>query len=121
MPETFGGRIRELRIRRQLSMNEAAKLSGVSVTYWSDVEHDRRPPFSSEKLRKVAGVLEEERKELEAYANQVRRKVEFSLDNYTPERRDLIVEFAKHLDDLDGGNIAAIKNLLQGDSHGVPR
>lgn len=55
-PNTLGKRIAELRERRGMLQKELAKQAGLSVSFLSEVENDRRVP-GSETLLKIADVL----------------------------------------------------------------
>lgn len=52
----FGGYVRELRIAKKMSLRSAAEQSGVSASFWSDMEHGRIH-VPKETLAKVAEVL----------------------------------------------------------------
>ena len=54
--ETFGERVRRLRMARGLSLRQLAKVVGVSAPFLSDLEHDRRNTSRLEELAKALGV-----------------------------------------------------------------
>jgi len=66
MQDTLGGRLRELRDARDLSLRELAKqLGGVTAAHLSDIEFGRRYP-SDELLAKLARFFQVEEAELRA-------------------------------------------------------
>jgi transcriptional regulator with XRE-family HTH domain len=50
----FGQLIREARRNARVTLQEAAELLGVSTVYVSEVELSKRPPFSIDRIRKLA-------------------------------------------------------------------
>lgn len=50
----FGQMIREARREAHVTLQEAAKLLGVSTVYISEVELAKRPPFSFPRIRELA-------------------------------------------------------------------
>ena len=65
MSETFGERIKERRLEQGFGLREAAKLFGISPTYFSRIENkaERNPP-KEEVIQKIADVLQVEFDEL---------------------------------------------------------
>jgi transcriptional regulator with XRE-family HTH domain len=55
---TFGGMIREARRRAKRTLQAAANVIGVSIVYVSEVELGKRPPFSAERIEKLATFYE---------------------------------------------------------------
>jgi transcriptional regulator with XRE-family HTH domain len=51
---TFGQLIREARRRARKTLQDAATVLNVSVVYVSEVELGKRPPFSAERIEKLA-------------------------------------------------------------------
>ena len=64
MTDTFGKKLRDLRIRADVGLRELARLINKSPGYLSDVEHDNVPPPSEDVLLKIAGALSVDKKEL---------------------------------------------------------
>jgi transcriptional regulator with XRE-family HTH domain len=56
-PWLFADLIRDLRLARGLSLDQAARLAGLEYSEWAAIESGH-PPVDSERLRPVAGVLE---------------------------------------------------------------
>ena len=55
--QTLGEIIREARIAKEMSLREATKLLGITPSYLSDIENDRRVP-AEEVLRNIAKLLD---------------------------------------------------------------
>ncbi|HEY6509796.1 MAG TPA: helix-turn-helix transcriptional regulator [Vicinamibacterales bacterium] len=51
---TFGALLRRHRKALECTVTELANHLGVSMTYLSDVERDRRPPLSAQRINKIA-------------------------------------------------------------------
>lgn len=63
----FGQQLKNIRIKKDVSLRKLAEALGVSAPYLSDVERGQRKPLSGEHLNKVAEILkltEEERQSL---------------------------------------------------------
>lgn len=54
---TFGELVKEMRLKKNVSLRKLAEEIGVAAPYLSDVEKGRRNPLSEEKMRKVIEVL----------------------------------------------------------------
>lgn len=71
----FGNLIRAARLNAEFSMTKAAGLFGVSVTFYSDVESGRKPPFPiSSSYEKLAGDLGLDLKDLLVAATAERKE-----------------------------------------------
>ena len=64
MTETFGKKLRDLRIRAEVGLRELARLINKSPGYISDVEQDHVPPPSEDVIIKIAAALNVDKKEL---------------------------------------------------------
>jgi transcriptional regulator with XRE-family HTH domain len=64
MFDTFGKKLRNLRIQADVGLRELARLINKSPGYLSDVEHDHVPPPSEDVLLKIAAALNVDKKEL---------------------------------------------------------
>jgi transcriptional regulator with XRE-family HTH domain len=64
MTDTFGKKLRDLRIHADVGLRELARLINKSPGYLSDVEHDHVPPPSEDVLLKIAAALYVDKKEL---------------------------------------------------------
>lgn len=67
---TLGEVLREARVKLDLGLREFAKKLGITPSYLSDIEYDRRVP-SEEVLSKLAGALQLETDHLMALAGRV--------------------------------------------------
>lgn len=76
----FGEYIRETRQDAGLSLSNVAEKLGVTKVYISDVERGLRPPFTQERLREIALVLELDPLELSQLAANNREYVKLPLE-----------------------------------------
>src|SRR6476661_5796639 len=67
----FGAFIRRERLAKEIGLREMAKKIGVSPTYLSKIERDEFPPPAEDKVRKIAGILGQDKDELLALAGRV--------------------------------------------------
>jgi len=89
MTETFGKKLRELRIQADVGLRELARLIDKSPGYLSDVEHDHVPPPSEDVLLKISGALRVDKKELLTAA----KKMDPEISSYVarePEAADFL-------------------------------
>ena len=89
MIETFGKKLRNLRVNSDIGLRELARLIIKSPGYLSDVEHDHVPPPSEEVILKIADVLQADKNELLMAA----RKMDPELSRYVtrePEVADFL-------------------------------
>lgn len=72
MADTFGKTVRRLRLdNTDYSLREFARLLGVSASYLSDIEKDRRTPPSEDRIIKMAELLKADSNELLALAEKM--------------------------------------------------
>ncbi len=64
MTETFGKKLRDLRIQADVGLRELARLIEKSPGYISDVEQDHVPPPSEDVILKISVALNVDKKEL---------------------------------------------------------
>ncbi len=96
----FGDFIAKKREERRITLREMARRLDVSAPFLSDVEKDRRNPFDSDRLEKIAGILElnkQERELMYDLAGKRRNTVAPDLPEYImgilrirPESNDII-------------------------------
>jgi transcriptional regulator with XRE-family HTH domain len=89
MTETFGKKLRELRINSEIGLRELARLIDKSPGYLSDVEHDHVPPPSEDVILKIAAALAADKRELLSVA----QKMDPELSSYVaqePEAADFL-------------------------------
>lgn len=103
-----------------MTLSAAARGIGVSVPYWSDVEHGRRNPFTGEKLEAAARMLEADFDELHRLALSARRSVQIPLAERSPKQADLIVTFARTIDALTEPDLDEIHRILVRRRNGYP-
>jgi len=107
----FGDFIAKKREDRQITLREMARRLEVSAPFLSDVEKDRRYPFDSARLEKVAGILELDKQEVELMydlAGKRRNSVAPDLPDYIMDR-DYVSVALRTARDLD----ASEKEWLQ--------
>jgi transcriptional regulator with XRE-family HTH domain len=68
--KTLGTVIRDARVKSDRSLREFAKLAGITPSYQSDIENDRRIP-AEEVLKKTADLLHLEFEDLMALAGRI--------------------------------------------------
>ena len=89
MTDTFGKKLRGLRVKSEIGLRELARLINKSPGYLSDVEHDHVPPPSEEVILKIADVLQVDKNDLLMAA----RKMDPELSRYVtrePEVADFL-------------------------------
>lgn len=75
MNQTLGDVIREKRTERKRSLRDMAREIGISPSYQSDIENDRRVP-AEETLQKIATLLELSFDDLMALAGRIGEQAE---------------------------------------------
>jgi transcriptional regulator with XRE-family HTH domain len=89
MAETFGQKLRGLRISSEIGLRELSRLIDKSPGYLSDVEHDNVPPPSEDVILKIAEALNVDKRELLTVA----RKMDPEISSYVaqePEAADFL-------------------------------
>ena len=89
MTDTFGKKLRDLRVNSEIGLRELARLIDKSPGYLSDVEHDNVPPPSEDVILKIAAALIVDKKELLIAA----RKMDPEISSYVaqePEAADFL-------------------------------
>ena len=89
MAETFGKKLRDLRIDRRIGLRELARRVDKSPGYLSDVEHDHVPPPSEDVILKIATALTVDKRELLTVA----QKMDPEISSYVaqePEAADFL-------------------------------
>ena len=89
MIETFGKKLRDLRVNSEIGLRELARLIDKSPGYLSDVEHDNVPPPSEDVILKIAAALTVDKKELLIVA----QKMDPEISSYVaqdPEAADFL-------------------------------
>ena len=89
MSDTFGKKLRDLRVNSDIGLRELARLINKSPGYLSDVERDHVPPPSEDVILKIAEAMNADKKELLAVA----QKMDPEISNYVaqePEAADFL-------------------------------
>ena len=89
MIDTFGKKLRDLRVNSEIGLRELARLIDKSPGYLSDVEHDNVPPPSEDVILKIAAALYVDKKELLIVA----QKMDPEISSYVaqdPEAADFL-------------------------------
>ena len=89
MTETFGKKLRDLRIDSEVGLRELARLIDKSPGYLSDVEHDHVPPPSEDVILKIAAALNADKRDLLSVA----QKMDPEISSYVaqePEAADFL-------------------------------
>jgi transcriptional regulator with XRE-family HTH domain len=89
MTDTFGQKLRDLRVLADVGLRELARLISKSPGYLSDVEHDNVPPPSEDVILKIAAALNADKKELLSIA----KKMDPEISSYVaqePEAADFL-------------------------------
>ena len=89
MSETFGQKLRGLRVDSEIGLRELARIVKKSPGYLSDVEHDNVPPPSEDVILKIAVALNVDKKELLTAA----QKMDPEISSYVtgePEAADFL-------------------------------
>jgi len=89
MIETFGKKLRDLRIDSGIGLRELARLIDKSPGYLSDVEHGKVPPPSEDVILKIAAALAVDKRELLTVA----QKMDPEISSYVaqePEAADFL-------------------------------
>ena len=118
MTDTFGKKIRDLRVNSELGLRELARLINKSPGYLSDVEQDKVPPPSEDVILKIAAALDVDKKELLIVA----QKMDPEISSYVaqdPEAADFLrMAKEKEFDSDDWeklSQLAEIAKLGKGD------
>jgi transcriptional regulator with XRE-family HTH domain len=82
MRDSFGNKLRKLRIQTGIGLRELARLINTSPGYLSDVELERVPPPSEEVILRIAIALDADKNELLLAA----KKVDPELSNYVAQQ-----------------------------------
>ena len=101
---TFGKYLSVLREKKDVTLRELARQIGVSAPFLSDVEKDRKPPLTADRLEKVAAALhlsKEETDELNIRAGKQKGTIAPDLPAYI--MNDFVSNALRTAKDLDAG------------------
>lgn len=102
---TFGELLKELRLRHNLSIREAARKAGISAPYFSDMERGRKSAPSREVLTRIVQVLnldKNEAEELYDCAGKSQNTIPYDLPEYIMDR-DYVAAALRTAKDLNAG------------------
>ena len=102
---TFGEFLAQRRVERDITLRELARKLEVSAAFLSDVENNRKPPLTADRLEKVANVMllsVEEKTKMYDLAGKQRNTVPPDLPEYIMER-DYVSAALRTARDLDAG------------------
>ncbi len=101
---SFGKYLSTLREKHDVTLRELARQIGVSAPFLSDVEKDRKPPLTAERLEKVVTALhlsKEEADELNIRAGKQKGTIAPDLPAYI--MNDYVSNALRTAKDLDAG------------------
>lgn len=110
--KTFGGLLRELRIKHKKTISELAKLLDVSVVYISDVERGKRNPFDEDKINKISSFLKIDATDLLNQAAMDKKTVELSLEDKNNIHSKTALALARKWDSITEDELNEIFNIL---------
>jgi|SRR3984893_1010613 transcriptional regulator with XRE-family HTH domain len=115
MTETFGEAVRRQRLAKGLGVRELARALGLSASYISDIEHDRRTP-SEIVLRALAHVLGADTDVLMTLSGRLGDEVTDYLRR-TPAARELVRVLATQR--ASNGRVGSLVNQVKKRGQGV--
>ena len=101
MYKNIGEFIHEKRTEKGITLRVLAEQLNISITYLTDIEHDRRNPMDLKKLRELAVILAlspEETNRMFDLAGQKRREVPPDLMDYVMKRPYIITALRRARD-----------------------
>ena len=105
---TFGKRIRELRVQKQINQRDVAKMAQIDITYLSKIENEKLPPPSEEKIRLLAKIYDVSTDELILLANKIPNDLPQIIQD-TPS----IPQFLRTAKDLNQDDWAKLTKLAE--------
>ena len=100
----FGKKVREHRMRRDITLKQMAEDLGVSAAYFSALEHGHRGRPSSGLVAQIAGYFElmwDEAEEIKRLAFLSHPKVTVNTAGLSPKATELANLLANHVQDMD--------------------
>ena len=102
---SFGGLLKELRLKHEITLREAARRSEISAPHFSDMEHGRKAAPSRERLQRIIKALEltdKEAVELSEAAGRNQNTFAYDLPDYIMNR-DYVAAALRTAKDLGAG------------------
>jgi len=108
MSNTFGQRLRQLRLEQCANQRDLAQRVGIDFTYLSKIENSRMPPPAAATIVRLAKALHADTDELLLLANKVPRDI-------TPilTRSRAMPAFLRSIDDLSADEIEELSHYAQ--------
>ncbi|WP_273234223.1 helix-turn-helix domain-containing protein [Ileibacterium valens] len=103
--ETFGQKLKRMRLNHGLSLNKAAREAGISAPYLGDMEHGRKSAPARDKLMtlvRALGLNKAEEAELCDAAGKAQNTIAYDLPDYIMDR-DYVTVALRTAKDLDAG------------------
>ena len=117
----FGARLRELRLRRGVTLSQMAADLGLSAAYLSAMEHGRRSRPTPGLVRQICGyfgIIWDEADEMMALARRSRPRVVVDTAGLSPRATELANLLADRIDQLPE---PAIEGLITAIEQAMPR
>ena len=111
----FGGKLREMRAARAVTLKDMAAAIGVSAAYLSALEHGNRGAPSWYLLQRIIGyfnVIWDEAEELERLARNSNPRVVVDTSGLRPEATELANRLAADIRSLDPARVQAMLAIL---------
>lgn len=109
----FGSKLREFREQAKKTLKDLAEAMDVSVVYVSDIERGRRNPPQTDKLIKIAHLLNIDVHTLEDWADRDRSRVELNFESRTEIVSDAALVLARKWDTLTDEEASEIMEIFK--------
>jgi len=113
----FGRRMRELRTKRGVTLQDMAAALDVSPAYLSALEHGRRGRPSRTRVHQICqyfNVVWDEADELQRLARMSHPRITVDTSGLTPEATELANELAQRIRNLSRAKVKALLETLKG-------
>jgi transcriptional regulator with XRE-family HTH domain len=111
---SFGEIIREARQNAGLSLDGLASQLGVTKVYVSDVERGLRKPFTQERIRQVASILDLDPAELSWRAASKREFITLPTESCSETKLKLAGAISYYWLDMSDARASAVLNVING-------
>ncbi|MBI0095998.1 hypothetical protein A9G28_12780 [Gilliamella sp. Fer1-1] len=115
MATKLGKLIRKLRIDHGTTLRKMAETLGISSAYLSAIELGKRavPNDFLHKLKESYALSESDYKELKDSVESFSSHFTVNLDSANARQKDVFIEFARMLDNLDSKDLEKINSVLE--------
>lgn len=112
----FGKFCRKLRIDNGELLKDMASKLGVTASYLSAVENGKRkiPLNWLHLISKIYSLNEQQISELKKAIEESQTVIKFDLREFTNEKKDILLAFAREHKNLDSADLEKILKILQG-------